>query len=80
MKNKLFRILAAAVLITVVGSSVFYFKEVAERGEVGEAEYPTELGKYLEKQREAVPGTEEGPGSAAEAAFQARAYPADTPS
>jgi hypothetical protein len=46
----------------------------------GEAEYPDALGAFLEQQREATPGdiTEEGPASAATAAFEERAYPADT--
>jgi hypothetical protein len=78
MKSKLFRILAAVVLITVVAGGVFYYREEAEREEFGEAEYPTALGKYLEKQREAAPGPEEGPASATEFAFQERAYPAGT--
>lgn len=43
-----------------------------------EPEYPTALGKYLEKLKEAVPGLEEGPTSAAEFAFQERAYPVGT--
>ncbi|MDQ3103952.1 MAG: hypothetical protein M3Q87_01785, partial [Actinomycetota bacterium] len=43
---------------------------------------PGALGQHLEQVRRAVPGNagmaEEGPGSAAEAAFLERAYPADT--
>jgi hypothetical protein len=48
----------------------------------GEAEAPGALGQHLEKLKEALPGNQgmagEGPSSAAEAEFMARAYPADT--
>jgi hypothetical protein len=74
MNSKLSRILVAVVFIGVIAAGVFYLREVGERGEAGEAGLPP----ALEKLREAVPGTEEGPASAAEAAFQERAYPADT--
>ncbi len=47
-----------------------------------EAEFPTALGRHLEKLKEALPGSqgmaEEGPSSAAEDEFMQRAYPADT--
>lgn len=82
MKSKLFRILAALVLITVVAGGVFYIREEAERKEFGEAELPPALGKHIEELSKSIPGVggepEEGPGSAAEAEFLARAYPADT--
>jgi hypothetical protein len=48
----------------------------------GEAEFPTALAGHLDKLRQAVPGNqgmaEDGPASAAEAAFLQRAYPDDT--
>ena len=78
MKNKLFIILVGIVLIATIAGGAFYLREEAEREKSGEAEYPTALGKYLEQLKEAVPETEEGPGSAAAAEFQARAFPADT--
>ncbi len=78
MKSKLFRVLAAIVCVAIVAGAVFYFRENEEREKAVEPEYPTELGKHLEKQREAVPGPAEGPGSAEEVAFLQRAYPADT--
>ena len=47
-----------------------------------EAEFPTALGRHIEKLKEAAPGNqgiaEEGPSSAAESAFLKRAFPADT--
>src|SRR5687768_12887147 len=51
--------------------------------EAGEGEaYPPALARHLEELAKTLPGNqgmaEEGPGSAAEAAFRARAYPADT--
>jgi hypothetical protein len=48
----------------------------------GEAEFPTALAGHLDQLRQAVPGNQgmadEGPASAAEAAFLQRAYPDDT--
>ncbi|MGH3660743.1 MAG: WD40/YVTN/BNR-like repeat-containing protein [Micromonosporaceae bacterium] len=48
----------------------------------GEGEMPGALGRHVEKLHRAVPGDDgmspEGPGSAAEAGFQERAYPAKT--
>jgi hypothetical protein len=53
-----------------------------ENGGTAEAEMPTALAGHLERLKEAVPGVVgepgEGPGSAAESEFMARAYPADT--
>jgi hypothetical protein len=47
-----------------------------------EGEMPTALSRHLEKLRQSIPGnsgmSEEGPASAADAAFAERAYPADT--
>jgi len=48
----------------------------------GDGEMPNALGRHLDKLRQAVPGNQgmspEGPGSAAEAAYLARAYPYGT--
>ena len=48
----------------------------------GDGEMPTALGRHLDKLHQAVPGKDgmspEGPGSAADAAFLARAYPGKT--
>ncbi len=77
MKTKWFQLFAVITVVAIIAGSVAFFMEESKR-EMAEPEYPTELGKYLEKQREAVPGPEEGPASAAEVAFQQRAYPADT--
>jgi hypothetical protein len=76
--------LTAAVLVTVAGIVGIHVS--GDRGEaneaVGEGEMPTALARHLEQLREAVPGnagmSEEGPGSAGDAAFFQRAYPADT--
>ena len=63
MKSKLSRILVAVVFIAMIAGGIFYLREEAERGQAGEAELPTALAKHLEKLKEAVPETEEGPGS-----------------
>jgi hypothetical protein len=48
----------------------------------GDGEMPTALGRHLAKRHRAIPGLDgmspDGPGSAAEAAFRERAYPAET--
>jgi hypothetical protein len=67
---------AVGTLVVVSGASV------AEESEAGEAELPGALAGHLEKLRQALPGNQgmaqEGPASAAEAAFLQRAYPAET--
>ncbi|MFN2135653.1 MAG: exo-alpha-sialidase, partial [Candidatus Promineifilaceae bacterium] len=79
MKTKWFQFLMIITTVVVIlGAGAFFIEHEREAEFEGEAEYPTALGKFLEKQREAVPGPEEGPGSAAEVAFQERAYPAGT--
>jgi hypothetical protein len=78
MKSKLFRMLAVVVSLSIIASAVFFIREEAEREKTGEAEFPIAYGKYLEQLKEAVPGTEENPAGAVEAAFQERAFPADT--
>jgi hypothetical protein len=72
MKSILSRIMVAVVILSMIAAGVFYLREKGGGGEAGEAERPP----ALEKLREAVPGTEENPNSAAEAAYQQRAYPA----
>ncbi|HEX9388315.1 MAG TPA: hypothetical protein VF918_18460, partial [Anaerolineales bacterium] len=82
MKTKLFRFLAVIVCVAIIAGSVFYFRERAEREKAGEPEFPAALGKHIEELSKTIPGVpesrEEGPASAAEAEFMARAYPADT--
>ena len=69
---------AAAVLVLMVASG----SSVAKSAGAGEHEFPTALAAGLAKLRQAVPGNQgmanEGPASAAEAAFLQRAYPAST--
>ena len=73
--------LAALALALVVGASavagIALLKEEEEEGR-GEAEFPTALGRHLEKLGEAAPTvkTEEGPDSRAEWKFEQQAYPA----
>jgi hypothetical protein len=87
-KATVIRILAALLLLAI-GAAAFLSlgKPLMARFESGEAEaaeaeMPTALAKHMEKLMEAIPGTlgeaGEGPGSAAESEFMARAYPADT--
>ena len=82
MKNKLFRMLAVIVSISVIASAVFFAREEANREKAGEAELPTALGKHIEELAKSIPGNGgepgEGPASAADAEFVARAYPTDT--
>ena len=82
MKSKLFRMLAVIVSISVIASAVFFAREEANREKAGEAELPTALGKHIEELAKSIPGNGgepgEGPASAADAEFMARAYPTDT--
>ena len=70
----------AAVALAVAGVAVVSLGHEEEQG--AEPEFPTALGKHLEKLMEAIPGNqgmaEEGPASGADAAFLQRAYPEDT--
>jgi Arc-like DNA binding dprotein len=75
---------AAVVLLAaaaVVAGIVITGSPMAE-GEEAEQEVPTALGRHLDKLKEAVPGNQgmanEGPASAADAAFAQRAYPDGT--
>ncbi len=82
MKTKLFRLLAVIVCVAIVAGAVLYFREEANREQAVEPEFPTALGKHIEKLIEAIPGTggepSEGRSAAAEDAFMQRAYPNDT--
>ena len=85
---------AALIAILVVVAIVVFQAQMAPQPlaqveregveiEAGEGEaYPPALSRHLEELSRLLPGNqgmaEEGPGSAAEAAFMARAYPADT--
>ena len=79
----------AVVLLLAIGAAAFLSlgrplmtRSEAGEAEAAEAEMPTALAKHLQELQKAIPGTGgeagEGPGSAAEAAFMQRAYPADT--
>jgi hypothetical protein len=87
-KGTFFRILAI-VLLLAIGAAAFLSlgsplqaRNEAREAEAADGEMPTALAKHLEELQKAIPGTGgeagEGPGSAAEAAFLQRAYPADT--
>ena len=70
----------AVVALAAAGVTLVGHERESEQG--AEPEFPTALGKHLEKLMEATPGNqgmaEEGPASAAEAAFLQRAYPEET--
>ena len=82
MNTKFFRLFAMIAILAIIAGSVLWLREEKAREKAVEPEFPTALGKHIEKLMEAIPGTggepSEGPGSAAEADFLARAYPADT--
>jgi hypothetical protein len=71
-----------AVAAIALGWAVFQARDQREAASLGEKNMPTALARHMEKLQEAIPGNggepEEGPASAAEAEFMARAYPADT--
>ena len=70
----------AVVALAAAGVTLVGHERESEQG--AEPEFPTALGKHLEKLMEATPGNqgmaEEGPASGAEAAFLQRAYPEET--
>jgi hypothetical protein len=76
--------IAVGVLAVSAGAVVTHLTGAAPAQSVasGDGEMPGALGRHLERLKRAVPGnagmSQEGPGSAADAAFTARAYPADT--
>ena len=75
---------AAGVLAVGVGIVAINLAGAPGAAQVApaEGEMPTALSRHLEKLRQSIPGnsgmSEEGPASAADAAFAERAYPADT--
>lgn len=77
-------IATAAATVLIVASLTNGGSPVSQPEEhgAGDREMPSALGEHLEQLKEAIPGnggeSSEGPGSAAEAAFQQRAYPANT--
>ena len=74
--------ISVAVIATATGIVAIHLAgaPAAPAPGVGEGEMPTALARHLERLK-ALPGNQgmslEGPGSAAEAAYFARAYPAD---
>jgi hypothetical protein len=86
MKRKRLWFVALAVTVVVgaaiaTGVAVLTTREGEEHEGQVEGDVPGSLAEHLERLREAIPGnggeSEEGPGSGAEAAFEARAYPDD---
>ena len=79
--RNLFLLLGAIILVVGValGAAVMFREHESETKAA--PEFPTALGKHLEKLREAAPAVKnesgEGPGAADDAAFEARAYPLD---
>lgn len=75
-------IAVAALSVTGVTGTLVYLEHQRDARELGEPEFPSSLGKHLEKLKESIPGkggeSEEGPGSSADAAFNERAYPGTT--
>ncbi|HEX6871848.1 MAG TPA: sialidase family protein [Micromonosporaceae bacterium] len=73
---------ALALVISAGVAAIYLFGD--EEESKGDLEMPAALARHLEQLREAAPGHEEGqeegegPGYAADAAFRARAFPADT--
>ncbi|HEU5099321.1 MAG TPA: hypothetical protein VFU22_09895, partial [Roseiflexaceae bacterium] len=82
MRRRRLAILSGILALMLVVGSVGYRWYAAEEEANAEPEFPAALGRHLERLREASPGNikeeREGPWSAGEAEFVARAYPADT--
>lgn len=72
----------ATVLAVTVGFAGFKAFNAGEQTALGEQNMPPALAKHMARLQQTIPGNggepEEGPGSADEAAFMARAYPDDT--
>lgn len=82
LRRSLIAVAVAALTVTGGTATMLYVERQREAGIVGEAEFPTALSGHLEQLKEAIPGHDgesgEGPSSAADAEFLARAYPAST--
>ncbi len=81
MKTKMFLPLALLTVVSIVAASFVFLSREAAGEKASEPEFPVALGKHIEQISKAVPGLDpsrEGPTSAAEDEFMARAYPADT--
>ena len=82
-RRQILAAISVAVLATATGVVAIHLSgaPAAPAGSVGDGEMPPALGRHLERLK-ALPGNQgmssEGPGSAADAAFRERAYPADT--
>ncbi len=78
MKAKWFRLFALITIIAIVGGAFWYRQEV-NREKAAEPEFPTALGRHIEKLSEAIPGNggepQEGPGSYEDYQFDRMAYP-----
>ena len=80
MKIKLFRVSIALTLVVALAVGAFFLADRAKEKEAAlEPEFPTALGKHIEKLAEAIPGQggepSEGPGSYEDYQFNQLAYP-----
>jgi hypothetical protein len=80
MKTKLFRVSIGLTLVIALAVGAFFLVEREKEKEVAlEPEFPTALGKHMEKLTEAIPGQggepNEGPGSYEDLQFEQLAYP-----
>ena len=74
-------IAAGVALVLVAAGGLVAFAPWEEDEGTGAGEFPTALGKHIEKLIESIPGREgfaEGPSSGYDAAYLARAYPSNT--
>jgi hypothetical protein len=82
MRRKRLAILSGTLVVMLILASIGYRWYEESEETAAEPEFPAALGRHLERLREASPGNikeeREGPWSAGEAEFVARAYPADT--
>jgi hypothetical protein len=79
MKAKWFRLFALLTILAIIGGSFLYLGDEANREKAVEPEFPTALGKHIEKLSETIPGaggeSQEGPGSYEDFQFERLAYP-----
>jgi len=79
MKAKKLRFFSIIMILMMVVGSVFWYVLEREREQAIEPEFPTALGKHIEKLSETIPGfggePEEGPGSYEDYQFEVLAYP-----